>query len=172
VLFNIILRATSALWCVQTAPASLSGDFLVQVPVLCLEPEFTTCAAAPPCRCMTEGLSIPLTAALACSHLYSSSQLQLLQEFTLHLVGSSQYEFQQVAKTTVVEELMHWLPAVKKLNVVMIGTQPLARRLVDKQFGISCKAAVNGTAMCPMQPHVDCMLSASGTALATALHIV
>jgi hypothetical protein len=121
---------------------------------------------------MTEGLSIPLTAALACSHLYSSSQLQLLQEFTLHLVGSSQYEFQQVAKTTVVEELMHWLPAVKKLNVVMIGTQPLASPLADEHFEwpmfSCCQLGLNGTAMYSMQQHFDCLVGAPGQAQATA----
>jgi hypothetical protein len=70
---------------------------------------------------MAAGLSIPLTAVAACSHLYSSSQLQRLQEFTLHMVGSSQYEYGQVARTAVIEEVMHLLPAVKQLTVVLIG---------------------------------------------------
>jgi hypothetical protein len=65
---------------------------------------------------MTAGLSIPATAALACSLLYSSSQLQSLREFTLHLVGSSPYEYRHIVRTAVIEELMHLLPAVKTLT--------------------------------------------------------
>lgn len=75
----------------------------------------------PMCRCMTQGLSVPLTAALACSHLYSSSTLARIKKFTLHLVGSADYEFEQVLSTTVIEEEMHLLPAVNKLHVVLIG---------------------------------------------------
>eukprot|EP00775_Hariotina_reticulata_P011385 gene11385-11533_t len=70
---------------------------------------------------MTEGLSIPLTAAYACTQLYSDSQLVSMDEFVLHLAGSSDYELHQVMCTAVIEELMHLLPAVKKLHVVMAG---------------------------------------------------
>jgi hypothetical protein len=70
---------------------------------------------------MTAGLSIPVTAALACSQLYSSSQLQRLQEFTLHLVGASDYEYGHAVWTAVMEEVMHLLPAVKTLTVVLVG---------------------------------------------------
>lgn len=78
------------------------------------------------CRLMTEGLSIPLTAAYACTQLYSDSQLASMDDFVLHLAGSSDYELDQVTRTAVIEELMHLLPAVKKLHVVMAGEKQVA----------------------------------------------
>lgn len=51
----------------------------------------------PLCRMMTDDLAIPLTAVWAAQQLYSSEQLESLQEFTLHLVGAANFEYQHVS---------------------------------------------------------------------------
>lgn len=45
---------------------------------------------------MTDSLAIPLTALLACTKLYSSTELAAVKDFTLHLVGAAQHEYQHV----------------------------------------------------------------------------
>jgi hypothetical protein len=49
---------------------------------------------------MTDDMAVPLTTLWATQLMYSKQQLAGLQEFNLHLVGASHYEFEHVSTSS------------------------------------------------------------------------
>jgi hypothetical protein len=50
---------------------------------------------------MTDDMAVPLTVVWATQLMYSKQQLAGVQEFNLHLVGASHYEFEHVSPSSM-----------------------------------------------------------------------